>query len=271
MFKNKVFKLYKKLSMPLNEVSAEFSMILDYLKINPLKELKEGFSEEEEKRILKVVSQRVETGMPLQYILGFGYFMGARYFVNESTLIPRPETEILVKECVKLVNKKSKILDIGTGSGCIAIEISKNTRAKVDGVDISIDALKIAKKNAKYHNVKCNFFYSDLFSNIKDKYDLIVSNPPYIPIKELNSLENHVKNFEPHAALFANDESGIEFYKKIIDKSLTFLNKNGNLCFEIGINQVDNIIDILSSKGFSIVDIIKDFDNIDRVIIAKFC
>ena len=207
--------------------------------------------------------------MPLQYILGFGYFMGEKYFVGKSTLIPRPETEILVRECAKLVGSISKVLDIGTGSGCIAIGISKLTGAEVDGIDISEGALNIARKNAEIHNVKCNFFYSDLFSAVREKYDLIVSNPPYIPVKEIENIENIVKNFEPHAALFVNDEFGIEFYEKITENSFTFLNKNGYLCFEVGINQSQKISEILQKKGFTDVKIIKDFDNTERVIIAK--
>lgn len=270
MFKKQIFDLYKDINIPLNEVSAEISMILDYLNIDPLKELKQGFSPKEEKAIINIVKNRIKTGMPLQYILGFGYFMGEKFFVDKNTLIPRPETEILVKECSKLINKNSKILDIGTGSGCIAISISKLTGAKVEGVDISKEAIKIAKKNAKYHNTECEFYYSDLFSNVVKKYDLIVSNPPYIPIKDIDNIENNVKNFEPHAALFTNDEFGIEFYEKIIKQSVTFLNKNGYLCFEIGVNQFRLIHNILLNKGFSAVRKVKDFDNKERVIIAKF-
>ena len=270
MFKKKVFDLYKNLNMPVNEVSAEFLMILDYLKINPIKEIKEGFSKSEEENILKIVTKRAETGMPLQYILGFGYFMGEKYYVDKNTLIPRPETEILVRECANLLNKESKVLDIGTGSGCIAIGISNLTGAKVDGVDISDAALKIARKNAKLHNADCNFFYSDLFSEVSGKYDLIVSNPPYIPAKDIDNTENIVKNFEPHAALFTKDDFGIEFYEKIIKKSFTFLNKNCYLSFEIGMNQADKISKILLEYGYTNIKIIKDLDNSERVIIAKF-
>lgn len=270
MFKKQIFDLYKNIDIPINEISAEISMILDYLSINPLKEYKDGFSKKEEEKILEIVKKRIETGMPLQYILGFGYFMGEKFFVNHNTLIPRPETEILVKECTKLINKDSLILDIGTGSGCIAISISKLTGAKVDGVDISKGAINVAKKNAKYHNTECHFYYSDIFSKVDKKYDLIVSNPPYIPEKDKETIENNVKNFEPHAALFAKDEFGIEFYEKIINQSVTFLNKNGYLCFEFGMNQSSLICNILLRKGFSNIKKIKDFDDKDRVIIAKF-
>ena len=271
MFKNEIFELYKKSGMTINEISAEYSMILDYLSINALKEIKDGLSGDEKEKIINIVKKRTETGMPLQYIVGFGYFMGKKFFVNQNTLIPRPETEILVRECAKLVTKNIRVLDIGTGSGCIAIGLSKLTGAKVDGIDISNEALIIARKNAKLHNVDCNFFYSDLFTNVGEKYDFIVSNPPYIPISTIDTLEEHVKNFEPHAALFANDEFGIEYYKKIIEQSFTFLNKNGYLCFEAGLNQAGRISEILLENGFNDIRVVKDFDNTDRVIIAKFC
>ena len=271
MFRKNIYNLYKRIGLTDGEISAEISMIIDFLGIEPMKELKVGYSEEEKSKILSFVQKRVDTGMPLQYILGFGYFMGEKFFVDKNTLIPRPETEILVRECANLANKTGNILDIGTGSGCIAIELSKHTGANVCGVDISADAIKIAKKNAKFHNVRCDFYVSDLFSNIKGTYDIIVSNPPYIPLKDMNMLENHVINFEPHAALFAKDEFGIEFYIKIIEQSLTFLNKNGYLCFEVGKAQSGKIIKVLQVKGFTEINTVKDLDNIERVIIAKFC
>ena len=270
MFRKELFDLYKKLSMPSNEISAEIAMIYDYCGINALKEIKDGLTKQEEDSVRELVYKRIQTGMPLQYLLGFGYFMGEKYYVDENTLIPRPETEILVREAAKLINSDCTVLDIGTGTGCIAIGLAKLTKAKIDAVDISLNALKIAEKNAKLHKVNCNFFYSDLFSNIKRKYDMIISNPPYIPMKDISKTENHVKNFEPHAALFTNDEIGVEFYEKITEKSVTFLNKNGYLCFEAGCNQADIISKIFQRKGFTNIEIKKDFDNIERVIIAKY-
>ena len=271
MLKKEFFELYKKIGIPVNEASAELDMIFDYLNINPLDEFKNGdFKQGDKQKILNIVKERTLTKKPLQYILGFGYFMGEKFFVDKNTLIPRPETEILVKECLNLIFNEAKVLDIGTGSGCIAIEIAKNSKAKVDAVDISEEALIIAKKNANFHNVKCNFFKSDLFSNVTQKYDFIVSNPPYIPYKDINTISDIVKNFEPHAALFANDELGINFYKKIIDESVTFLNKNGHIIFELGINQSGLISQLFKDKGFSDIKILKDLDNIERVVLAKY-
>ena len=269
MLKRKIYDEYKKLGIPQNEVNAEFNMILDYLNIDSLRVIKDGFTAEEIKKIEEIVTKRIQSTKPLQHILGFGYFMGEKFFVNENTLIPRPETEILVSECSKLVDEKSHVLDIGTGSGCISISLAKLTCAKVDAVDISSNALEIAKKNAKFHKVNVNFFQSDLFSNVKNKYDLIVSNPPYIPISKRNELDDVVKNFEPHAALFANDEFGIDFYEKIISKAATFLNKTGYVGLELGINQAERVAEIFSQYGFKSPTIINDFDNIKRVIISK--
>ena len=270
MQKRKFFEKYKEIKLFGKEVSAEIDMIYDYLGINPLEEIKKGrVSLAEEAAINNIIEKRISTNIPLQYITGFGYFMGEKYYVNEHTLIPRPETEILVTECIKLIKNDYKILDIGTGSGCIAIEIAKHTNANVDAVDISKEALSIAKKNAKKQDASCHFFKSDLFSNVNGKYDLIVSNPPYIPISDKNSLEKSVKDFEPHAALFANDEFGIEFYAKIINDAVTFLNDGGYLCFEIGYKQADRIIELLDFQGFSNIKVIKDLNNKERVTIAQ--
>ena len=269
MLKKEIFNLYQKLGSPPNEAAAEFNMILDYLNIPRFKEITYGFSAKEEKDILKIVRERIKTQKPLQQIVGFGYFMGEKFFVDENTLIPRPETEILVNECTKLINKNHSFLDIGTGTGCIAIELNKFTGAKADAIDISEKALEIAKKNNILHKTNCNFIKSDLFSNINKKYDLIVSNPPYIPQNAINTVDKQVFEFEPHDALFTKDEYGTEFYEKIIEQALTFLNKNGYLAFEIGINQFERIEKMLKNQSFSDIKIIKDLDNIERVIISK--
>ena len=127
-----------------------------------------------------------------------------------------------------------------------------------------------AKENAKRHGAKCNFFVSDLFSNINKKYDLIVSNPPYIPIRQKNTLSLTVKNFEPHNALFAKDIYGIEFYEKIINQSVTFLNKNGYLAFELGKGQYNYVRELFLRQNFSNIKIFKDLDNIERVTITQY-
>lgn len=272
MLKKRLFNLYKKINLFGGDVTAELGMIYDYLGISTIKELKEGLTQKEEQNILAIVEKRVRNGMPLQQILGFGYFMNEKFKVNSATLIPRPETEILVKECSKLIKKKAKVLDIGTGSGCIAIEIAKLTGAMVDGVDISENALKIAIENSNFHKINnlCKFFISDLFSNVNQKYDFIVSNPPYIPMSQKRELDSVVADFEPKTALFTHDLLGIEYYIKIIKEIDTFLNKNGYLAFELGINQGKHVSEMLENKGFKDIKTFKDLDGIERVIIGKY-
>lgn len=270
MFRTDLYKKYKSLEVNTQEASSEIKMILEHLKINPMREIIDGdFTEEEKSKIIDIVKKRTSTGMPLQQILGYAYFMGEKFFINNETLIPRPETEILVRECAKLINKTGRILDIGTGSGCIAIEINKLTSAETIACDISSKAIEIARKNNELHKTSCTFVESDIFNNIEGKFDLIVSNPPYIPLKDKSKLDNVVKNFEPSTALFAKDDLGIEFYEKIISQSVTFLNKNSFLAFEIGINQSKLITKLYKDFGFSNIHVIKDFDNTERVTIAQ--
>ncbi len=225
--------------------------------------------------IVNCIEQRLSTGAPIQQILGKAFFMGDVFEVTEDTLIPRPETEILVREAIKLIKENNfiKALDIGTGSGCIAIEIAKNVPdIEVLSVDISQNAIKIAEKNAFNIGVlgRVSFLESDIFSKINEKFDLIISNPPYIPLSEKVNLQPEVRDFEPHSALFTEDKEGISFYKKIIEKSSKYLNENGYIAFELGINQADMVKDLFIKNNFHEVKIIKDLDNIERVILAKF-
>lgn len=232
-------------------------------------------------RIIEIATKRAQTLKPIQYILGFSYFMGEKYFVNNSVLIPRDETEFLVN-CTyeKLKNKQGKInvLDIGTGSGCISIELAKKLllkNPKIDieilAVDISLDAIQLALKNVQKFDLvrRIIFRKSDLFSKIRDceKFDLIVSNPPYIPIKEKKSLQKEL-SFEPQTALFAYDSEGIEFYKKIIENAPNYLKQDGFLAFELGINQ-SALVETLLKDNFKNIEIIKDLAKIDRVISAQ--
>jgi release factor glutamine methyltransferase len=164
------------------------------------------------------------------------------------------------------------VLDIGSGSGCIAIEIAKKVpEARVLSVDISQNALKIAKKNACNIGVsdRVSFLESDIFSNVFEKFDIIVSNPPYIPLSEKENLQTEVRNFEPHSALFTEDKDGIDFYKKIIEKSCEYLKKGGYVAFELGINQAGIVKELFIKNNFSEVKIINDLDGIERVILAK--
>ena len=190
--------------------------------------------------------KRLEQGEPVQYIVGNVDFYGLNFKVDKRVLIPRFETEGLVEKTISLIdNDKIKILDIGTGSGCIAITLkSILKKSLVDACDISKDALEVAIANAKLNNINVNFIQSDIFSNIKDKYDLIISNPPYIAYDE--EIEEIVKNNEPHLALYA-DNNGLYFYEQILKSSKNYLNEKYILAFEIGYLQGKELINMANN------------------------
>ncbi len=207
-------------------------------------------------------------GEPLQYILGKTEFMGLEFKVNSKVLIPRPETEILVEAALKYA-KGRKVLDLGTGSGCIAISMAKKSSAiDVTAVDISKDALDIAKENARLNMVSVRFLRTKLFKGLSTKYDLIISNPPYIPRDQIKSLQPELQ-YEPFIALDGGDD-GLGFYRDIIKQAPDYLKVNGILIMEIGFNQRKSIEKIIRGvKSFNIIEIIKDYNNIDRVIVVK--
>ena len=206
--------------------------------------------------------------MPIQYILNKAYFCGLPLYVNENVLIPRFDTEVLVEEVLKISNKdKSKrILDICTGSGAIAIALKKlGGFERVDALDISDKALEVAKRNANELDSDINFLKSDMFSSLtcENKYDIIVSNPPYIQSDVVDTLESEVKDFEPRLAL-DGDVDGMKFYKIIAKNYETYLADNGVLALEIGYDEADDIRALFEGKN---VVIKKDLANLDRVAI----
>lgn len=229
-------------------------------------------------KIEEIAKKRAASKAPIQHILGYSYFMGEKYIVNKNVLIPRDETEILVLKCFELLQNKTEkihILDIGLGSGCISCALAKKLKDKdieILGVDISLEALEIAIENINKLDLvrKVIIRKSDLFSKIRDieKFDLIVSNPPYIPKKEENNLQKEVRDFEPKEALYAADEDGIEFYKKIIATAPNFLKKEGYLAFELGIEQYKKVQELME-KDFKDIKIYKDLAGIERVITGK--
>ncbi len=229
---------------------------------------------EEEIDILKVEEiynkmKKLEEHIPIQYITNKQEFMKLKFFVNESVLIPRSDTEILVEEIIEnYKNKEVKILDLCTGSGCIAISLKKYIEnSKIYAVDISKEALKVAKQNAINNGVDIKFIESDIFKNInEEKFDIIVSNPPYIKTEVINKLDKEVKT-EPFIALDGG-EDGLYFYKKIIEEGYKFLNENGKIFFEIGYDQKDEIINIIKNdERYKIIKTKKDLGNNDRVIV----
>ena len=219
---------------------------------------------------LKEGIKQLERGIPPQYIVGNVNFYGNIINVDKRVLIPRFETELLVEKAIKYINKKYNnptkinILDIGTGSGCIAITLKKELNSNVSGIDISPDALEVAKKNANQNNVQINFYQSDIFSNVKDTYDVIISNPPYI--KETEEIMDIVKNNEPHLALYAKN-NGLYFYEEILKNCSKYLNKKFIICFEIGYEQGLDIKE-LANQYLSNIDITieKDYSNKDRYV-----
>ena len=219
------------------------------------------------------VLERIRTGNPVQYIIGFADFMGEKFIVNKNVLIPRDETEILVTKAIEIALKTNskKILDIGTGSGCIACSIAKAIDGLILGIDVSKEALDVANKNAErlILNKRVSFKESDLFSNLEgEKFDIIVSNPPYIPPQEKANIQKEVLK-EPDLALYTKDNKGLEFYEKIIQNAPKYLNKNGYILFEIGINQSEDVKNLLLKNRFKNIQIEKDLANIDRVVIAQ--
>lgn len=259
-----------------NEANIEVRLLIEHFAGFTLTDILMGKKLTDEK--LKIVEEkaklRAKTHQPIQHIIGLADFMGEKFLVNQSVLIPRDETELLVRKAIELIQKNNftQILDMCTGSGCIACMIAKLTSAQVIGADISTDALHIAFSNMEKFELfnKATFRKSDLFSKIRDdeKFDLIISNPPYIPPQNKKTIQKEV-SFEPDLALYTTDEKGIEFYQKITKTAPQFLNKNGYLMFELGINQSQDVAEIMNKEGFTQIQVLKDLANIDRVIFGK--
>ena len=213
--------------------------------------------------------KKLDSGIPIQYIIGNVDFYGNIIKVNESVLIPRFETELLVDKTIKKIkqifnNNKIDIIDLGTGSGCIAITLKKELNSNVDALDISNEALNVAKDNAKNNNVEINFINQDMSTYSDKKYDIIISNPPYIKYDE--EIMDIVKNNEPHLALYASDE-GLYFYKQIIDNIPYITKEKYLICFEIGYTQSEQIATYAKNKLNNIsISIEKDYSNKDRFI-----
>ena len=229
--------------------------------------MNEQMSIEQQAEYENVLSKRAEH-VPLQYITGEQEFMGIPFRVNESVLIPRQDTETLVEEALKLVRPGMKVLDMCTGSGCILISILKNV---VDvegfGYDISKQALNVAKENAKLNNVTATFEPSDLFEKVTDTFDVIVSNPPYIPTAVIGTLMPEVAVYEPMQALDGK-EDGLYFYRKIIASASEYLKENGKLLFEIGHDQGETVSNLMREAGYKDVRVVKDLAGNDRVVIG---
>lgn len=230
--------------------------------------------ETQKEEIFKRVEEIIE-GKPIQYITHHQEFMGLDFYVDENVLIPQPDTEILVEETIHMINRKNeniRILDLCTGSGAIAVSIENyaldRNIIKIYASDISAEALEIARKNAILNNEETNirFIKSNMFENINDKFDIIVSNPPYIETQTIANLSKEVQN-EPHIALDGGAD-GLDFYRIIAKEAKKHLNRNGWILLEIGYNQKESVSNLLQEEKYENITCIKDLNGNDRVIMA---
>lgn len=217
--------------------------------------------------------ERLKMNEPVQYIIGYTTFYDLTFKVTPDVLIPRPETEELVQWIVETINiKKPRILDIGTGSGCIAISLVKNLRnSVVSAIDISEKALAVARQNAIKNRVDVQCIQKDILTaaELPDTYDIIVSNPPYVRESEKNEMRKNVLRYEPEKALFISDNSPLVFYDKIVELAIKHLSKNGILFFEVNQYLGDDVVELLKQKSFTDVQLKKDFRGNNRVIRAS--
>lgn len=222
-------------------------------------------SEIEETAYKQMITKRA-SHIPLQHITGQQDFMGLSFHVNEHTLIPRQDTEILVEETLKYLKSGMRVLDMCTGSGCILLSLLHYCKGCTgDGVDISEEALQVARKNAKDLGLFANFIHSNLFENVSEKYAVIVSNPPYIATKEIESLMPEVRDFEPMQAL-DGFEDGLYFYRQIILQVKEYIHDNALIVFEIGYDQGEAVKAMMEENGFHQVEVVKDYAGLDRVV-----
>ncbi len=247
---------------------AEYVFHIDYYKLLVHPDME---TDVKNAQIYNQLIEKRAAHIPLQHLTGNQEFMGINFKVNENVLIPRQDTEILVEEVIKYINsqeRKVKVLDMCTGSGCIAISIDKLCdNAQVVGADISKKALEIAEINNKENSAGVDFIESDLFENIRECFDVIVSNPPYIESEKIEKLMPEVRDFEPRIALDGTKD-GLEFYRNICNNLSRYLKEQGAVFFEIGYNQGSSISKILNEQGFEKVKVIKDYSQNDRVVFA---
>ena len=275
---------------PITEIDSFFFLLLEeYLGFRRVDiVLKSDFKiTQETLNLLQSATKQLEQEVPLQYIIGKTEFYGLPFVVNKHVLIPRPETEELVAWVVsessrfKTFNtstkqttdkKQLKILDIGTGSGCIPISLKKQLPfAKISAIDISEEALSVAKKNAVLNNVDIHFILQDILKTVAldQHYDIIISNPPYVRELEKKELKNNVLKNEPHVALFVENDNPLIFYAKIAELAKKYLNKNGLLFFEINQYLGTETIDLVNKKGLKNIQLKKDMFGNNRIVVAS--
>jgi len=222
-------------------------------------------TEQQHTRYVNWISKR-KSRIPLQHILGYQEFMGLRFKVSPDVLIPRQDTEVLVEEAMKHLHDGMHILDMCTGSGCILLSLLRYSNDCVGiGADISEAALAVAKENAKQLDLEATFTLSNLFENVEGKYEIIVSNPPYIPTDVIPTLMEEVKGHEPIGALDGYDD-GLYFYREIMKNAGEYLYPGGMLFFEIGCEQAEDVSNLMKEEGYQAVTVCKDLAGLDRVV-----
>lgn len=232
----------------------------------------DGYDEmkpEEEEKFFSMIEKRKKR-IPVQHLTGVQEFMGLNFHVNENVLVPRQDTEILVEQVEKILAPQMKVLDMCTGSGCIAISLKhRNPEIICTAVDISEEALKVAKSNKEELNTEVELIHSDMFDKVSGRFDVIVSNPPYIPTKVIETLEEEVRIHDPFNALDGK-EDGLFFYRILAEKSIDFLNDNGYVYLEIGHDQSEAVEKLLKDRGFVDVSTQKDLSGLDRVVSGMY-
>lgn len=243
-----------------------FTEVSNMSRMEYLMNQSEECNKEIEKRYFELIDRRSDNE-PLQYITGHQEFYGIDIKVNEAVLIPRFDTEILVENALKHIKPNDKVLDMCTGSGCIICAISKSSDIKKGtGADLSKEAIKVANINVEYNNISnVEIVETDLFSNITEKYNVIVSNPPYITTSEITTLDTEVKDKEPYMALWGHDD-GLYFYREITRQAKNYLEDSGFLLYEIGCKQADDVVKIMEDNGFKEIEVVKDLAGLNRVV-----
>lgn len=261
----------------IEEFSLDAWYLLEYVtgvsKAMYFAEPERAVSEENADRYIDCIRQRA-AHIPLQHITGEQEFMGYPFCVNEHVLIPRQDTEILVEEAIQIMRPKMKILDMCTGSGCIVLSILKMCKEKYYmtdlqgiGADVSEEALKVARENSRRLEVPVTWIQSDLFAKIpeEEKYDVIVSNPPYIETAVIDTLQEEVRLHDPYIALDGK-EDGLYFYRRIISEADKYLKPQGKLMFEIGCDQAEAVEELMKNAGYEQITVKKDLAGLDRVV-----
>ncbi len=271
-------KSIKKLALSdIDEAKVDAMLLMEYVfGINKTKYFMSMNDEAdaEKSKVYEALIEKRCRHIPLQYLIGTQDFMGFEFKVNENVLIPRYDTEVVADEAMKAIKSvdNPKILDVCTGSGCIAIALSKLIRdSKVKAIDISKEALNVAQENNSNLGASVEFTESDLFEKLSEneKYDLIISNPPYIKTQVIKGLMSEVKNFEPMLAL-DGDEDGLKFYRRISNEAPKYMKNGGVLVYEIGHDQAEEVSELLKENGFKDIVVKKDLAGLDRAVIAKY-